>query len=173
MSESSQANHYSEDRHYLTDSGDDEVKDLTGKTPLGLLLSLILSCRSLERYLEVELSSHDVTPNMVLIMAALIRSGGRMTPTQIARIACRRKNTITSTINTLVNAGEVRIENSEHDGRVKFVTPTAQGRETAVWLTPIAQDISRKVLSTLTDEEIDVLVRSMRKIRDNLMDTIL
>lgn len=173
VSRSSKTNHYSSDKNSLADSGSGDVKDPTDKTPLGLLLSLMLSFRTIERYLELELASHNSSPNKVLIMAALISNGGRMTPTQIARTICRRKNTITSTINALVEEGEVSVNKSEHDGRAKFVMPTDQGRETAVWLTPIAQDVSRRVLSALTDEEITMLVRSMRKVRNNLKNRIL
>src|SRR4030065_2265270 len=94
-----------------------EISKRTDKTPLGTLLSILMSFEVLARYLELELKRHEATLIRFNVMSALFVSGGEMTPSEIAESVFREKNSITAVINTLEREGEVRREPSPDDGR--------------------------------------------------------
>ena len=78
-----------------------EVSKRTDKTPLGTLLSVMMSFEVLERHLEIELKRHQVSLIRFNIMSALFKNGGEMTPSEISEAVFREKNTITAAINIL------------------------------------------------------------------------
>src|SRR4030042_6216817 len=93
-----------------------EVSKRTDKTPLGTLLSILMSFEVLARYLEVELKRHEASLIRFNIMSTLFKNGGEMTPSEIAENVFREKNSITAVINTLERQGVVRRGPSPADG---------------------------------------------------------
>jgi DNA-binding MarR family transcriptional regulator len=150
----------------------DEPAKLADKTPLGMLLSVMTSYEVLQRYLELELGRSGATPSQFHVMNTLFKNGGEMTPSNISKWVFRANNTISSVINTLERKGHVRKEPSKHDGRSFNVVITDEGWKKANQLSPVAQEISREVLSCLDKEEIEALMAMMRKIRNSLLPKI-
>lgn len=146
-----------------------EESKTTDKTPLGNLLSVLMSFEVLARYLEIELRRHNVTLIKFNIMSTLFKNGGEMTPSEIAESVFREKNSITAAINTLEKEGVVRREPSPDDRRSVRVIITDKGWKEANRLNPIAQEISREVLSYMDKEQIDNLVETMRTLRESLL----
>ena len=149
-----------------------KVSKTTDKTPLGTLLSVLMSCEVLARYLEVELRPYDVTLIRFHIMSTLFKNGGEMTPSEIAESVFREKNSITAVINTMERQGVVRREPSTDDRRSVKVVITDKGWKEANRLNPIAQELSREALSCMEKEQIEDLVDTMRKIRESLLPKI-
>lgn len=145
-----------------------EVSKRTDKTPLGTLLSILMSFEVLARYLEVELRRYDATLIRFHIMSTLFKSGGEMTPSEIAESVFREKNSITAVINTMERQGVVRREPSPNDRRSVKVVITDKGWQEANQLNPVAQELSREVLSCIDKEQIEALVGIMRTIRESL-----
>ena len=145
-----------------------EVSKRTDKTPLGTLLSILMSFEVLARYLEVELRRYDATLIRFHVMSTLFQNGGEMTPSEIAERVFREKNSITAVINTMERQGVVRREPSLNDRRSVKVVITDKGWQEANQLNPIAQELSREVLSCLDKEQIEALVGIMRTIRESL-----
>jgi len=145
-----------------------EVSKRTDKTPLGTLLSILMSFEVLARYLEVELRRYHATLIRFHIMSTLFKNGGEMTPSEIAERVFREKNSITAVINTMERQGVVRREPSLNDRRSVKVVITDKGWQEANQLNPIAQELSREVLSCLDKEQIEALVGIMRTIRESL-----
>jgi DNA-binding MarR family transcriptional regulator len=150
----------------------DEVSRKTDKTPLGNILSLLMSFEVLERYIKVELRQHKATLIRFNIMTNLFKNGGEMTPSEIAESVFREKNSITAALNTLESEGVVRREPSTDDRRSVKVIITDKGWEVANRLSPIAQELSREALSSLDREQIESLVEDMRVIREILLPRI-
>lgn len=146
-----------------------EVSRRTDKTPLGTLLSVLMSFEVLSRYLEVELRRYDATLIRFHIMSTLFKNGGEMTPSEIAESVFREKNSITAVINTMERQGIVRREPSTDDRRSVKVVITDKGWQEANKLNPIAQELSREALSCIDKEQIEVLIGIMRKIRESLL----
>ena len=149
-----------------------EVSRTTDKTPLGTLLSILMSFEVLARYLEVELRHHQATLIKFNIMSTLFKNGGEMTPSEIAESVFREKNSITAALNTLEGEGVVRREPSTDDRRSVKVIITDKGWEVANRLSPIAQELSREALSCLDKEQIETLVSNMRTVRESMLPKI-
>jgi len=147
----------------------DEQSKIVDKTPLGTLLSIITSYEVMRRYLEVELGNFDATPIRFQVMSTLFTNGGEMTPSNIGKWVFRANNTISAVVSTLEKQGLVRKEPSKHDGRSFNVVITDKGWKEANKLNPVAQEISREILSCLDKEQIDTLIDVMRKIRNSLL----
>ncbi len=145
-----------------------EVSKTTDKTPLGNLLSVLMSFEVLARYLELELRRYDATLIRFNIMSTLFKNGGEMTPSEIAESVFREKNSITAAINTMERQGVVRREPSPNDRRSVKVVITDKGWKEANRLNPVAQELSREVLSCIEKEQVEALVGIMRTIRESL-----
>lgn len=149
-----------------------EASKRTDKTPLGTLLSILMSYEVLARFLEVELKRYEASLIRFNIMSVLFINGGEMTPSEIAESVFREKNSITAVINTLERQGVVRREPSIDDRRSINVVITDKGWKEANRLSPIAQELSREVLSCMDKKQIEDLVACMRKIRESLLPRI-
>jgi DNA-binding MarR family transcriptional regulator len=149
-----------------------EASKTTDKTPLGTLLSILMSFEVLTRYLEVELRRHEATLIKFNIMSTLFKNGGEMTPSEIAESVFREKNSITAAINTLEREGVVRREPSTDDRRSVKVIITDEGWKKANRLSPVAQELSREALSCIEKEQLEILVGNMRTIRESLLPKI-
>ena len=142
------------------------------KTPLGTLLSIMMSYEVLARYLEVQLKRHDVSLIRFNIMSTLFKNGGEMTPSEIAENVFREKNSVTAVINTMERQGVVRREPSSEDRRSVKVVITEKGWKEANRLNPIAQELSREALSCMDRGQVEDLVGMMRTLRESLMPKI-
>jgi DNA-binding MarR family transcriptional regulator len=149
-----------------------EVSKRTDKTPLGTLLSILMSFEVLARYLEVELKSYQATLIRFNIMSTLFKNGGEMTPSEISESVFREKNSITAVINTLEREGVVRREPSTNDRRSVKVMITEKGWKEANRLNPIAQELSREALNCLDKDKVENLVEIMRTLRESLLPKI-
>ena len=149
-----------------------EASKTTDKTPLGTLLSVLMSFEVLARYFEVELRRHDATVIKFNIMTTLFKNGGEMTPSEIAESVFREKNSITAALKTLEREGVVRREPSTDDRRSVKVIITDKGWKEANRLSPIAQELSREALSCIDKEQLDALVSNVRMIRESLLPRI-
>ena len=149
-----------------------EASKTTDKTPLGTLLSILMSFEVLARYLEVELRHHEATLIKFNIMSTLFKNGGEMTPSEIAESVFREKNSITAAIKILEREGVVRREPSTDDRRSVKVIITDKGWEVANRLSPVAQELSREALSCIDKEHLETLVGNMRTIRESLLPKI-
>lgn len=142
------------------------------RTPLSILFSLVRTWQIINRYLELELRKQESSPIRFAIMNALYRHGGQMTPTEISEWVFRSKNSITSVINTLEREGFVRREPSKNDRRSVTVVITDKGWGKTNKITPIAQEMSREILSCLDKEQLDTLRATLRAVRENVLTKI-
>ncbi len=149
-----------------------ETNKRTDRTPLGTLLSILMSFEVLARYLEIELKRSEASLIRFNIMSTLFKNGGEMTPSEIAESVFREKNSITAVINTLEREGVVRREPSADDRRSVRVVITEKGWKEANRLNPIAQELSREALICLDKQKIEDLVETMRTLRENLLPRI-
>ena len=149
-----------------------EINKSADKTPLGTLLSILMSFEVLARYLEIQLKQHDASLIRFHIMSTLFKNGGEMTPSEIAESVFREKNSVTAVINTLERQGVVRREPSPDDRRSVRILITDKGWKEANRLNPVAQEISRDALSCLEKGRLEELVEIMRQIRESLLPKV-
>jgi DNA-binding MarR family transcriptional regulator len=149
-----------------------EVSKRTDKTPLGTLLSVMMSYEVLARYLEVHLKHYGVSLIRFNIMSTLFKNGGEMTPSEIAENVFREKNSVTAVINTMERQGVVRREPSPDDRRSVRVVITEKGWKEANRLSPVAQELCREALSCMDKGQVEDLVGMMRTLRESLIPKI-
>lgn len=149
-----------------------ETNRILDKTPLGRLLSILKSFEVLSRYLEIELGQYGATLIRFNVMSTLFSNGGEMTPSEIAGSVFREKNSVTAVLNTLERQGLIRREPSADDRRSVRVVITDEGWREANHLNPIAQELSREILSCLEKEKTADLINTMRKLRESLLPKI-
>ncbi|HTY82302.1 MAG TPA: MarR family transcriptional regulator [Dehalococcoidales bacterium] len=142
------------------------------KTPLGTLLSIMMSYEVLARYLELGLKRHAVSLIRFNIMSTLFRNGGELTPSEIAESVFREKNSVTAVLNTMEKQGVVRREPSIDDRRSVKIVITDKGWKEANRLSPIAQELCREALSCMDKQHADELVGVMRTMRESLIPKI-
>jgi DNA-binding MarR family transcriptional regulator len=149
-----------------------EVSRRTDKTPLGTLLSILMSFEVMTRHLEIELKHYEASLIRFNIMSALFTNGGEMTPSELAERVFREKNSVTAVINTMEKQGVVRREPSADDRRSVKVVITDKGWKEVNRLSPIVQELSRDVLACMDKKQVEELVTCMRTIRESLLPRI-
>jgi len=101
------------------------------------------------------------------ILIMLYRKG----PCRMADIALqinRKKNTVTTLINKLVDHGYVEITPDLNDHRVKIVSLTAKGIETKDAFFQISEELIETTFAGIAEEERHALFTGLTKIKENL-----
>jgi len=119
----------------------------------------------MNRFLEIELGKHGSKPPRFAVMNALLVHDGTMKPTEISTWIFRAKHTVTSMLKALENVGYIKRIANENDRRSVDIVVTEKGWRSTDNMLPIAEDISKKILSCLDEKEIDTLRDILRKIR--------
>jgi DNA-binding MarR family transcriptional regulator len=130
-----------------------------------VVMSIVRTHDIMNRFLEIELGKHGSNPPRFAVMNALLVHDGTMRPTEISNWIFRAKHTVTSMLKALENVGYVKRIANESDRRSVDILVTEKGWRSTDNMLPIAEDISKKILSCLDEKEIDTLLDILRKIR--------
>jgi DNA-binding MarR family transcriptional regulator len=133
------------------------------------IMSIVRTHDIMNRFLEIELGKYGSNPPRFAVMNALIVHGGTMRPSEISKWIFRAKHTITSMLKVLENIGYVKRIANENDRRSVNIVLTEKGWKSTDKMIPLAEDISKKILSSLDEREIDVLLNILKKIRKHLL----
>jgi len=141
-----------------------------------IVMSLIRTSDIASRYLELKMgknvSGSIKTPIQFAVINALCQRSGRKTPTAVSKWMFRATHTITSMLDTLERKQLVRREANKKDRRSINIIVTDLGKENNRKMIPIAEEISREVLSCLEDEQLEAINDILRQIRKHLLKQI-
>lgn len=84
---------------------------------------------TLNRYLEITMKKDDISPLHHIAMYYLVRSGGSLTPTQLAEAMFRSKHSVTKIMDNLEKEGFIVRDFSSQDRRVTVIRVTVAGLE--------------------------------------------
>ena len=84
---------------------------------------------TLNRYLEITMKKDDISPLHNIAMYYLVRSGGSLTPTQLAEAMFRSKHSVTKIMDNLEKEGFIIRDFSSQDRRVTVIRVTVAGLE--------------------------------------------
>lgn len=129
------------------------------------VMSILRTSDILNRFLEVELRKWGSNPPRFSVMNALFVHNGMMKPIDISKWIFRAKHSVTSMLKVLENIEYIKRKPNERDGRSVNIIITQKGWDATEKMIPIAEDISKKILSCLDEKEIDTLLDILRKIR--------
>lgn len=133
------------------------------------VMSMVRTQDIMNRFLEIELGKYGSNPPRFAVMNALLVHGGTMRPSEISKWIFRAKHTVTSMLKALENIGYVKRIANKNDRRSVNIVVTEEGWKSTDKMLPIAEDISKKILSSLDENEIDVLLNILKKIRKHLL----
>ncbi len=104
------------------------------------------------------------------VLSAMYDNDGKMTMNGIARFVGKRKSTITDMVKKLEKLGYVSREKSKEDARVIEVTLTEKGWEFRNTFKEISRELLEKTYGGFTEEEKEVLMGLLFKIRKNFRE---
>ena len=110
----------------------------------------------------------DVTPKEWAILLILWREG-TATPTAIAASTFRDKTTVSRLVERMVKKGLVERETAPDDRRKTILRPSKRALQLKFELIPIALQLLGDAQSGISAEDVEVTVRTLRKMTENLM----
>lgn len=160
-------------------------KKLNAKKPSGMhVKELAVQVRSTEflyfvdfadtliRYVEIKLKRSPVKRLQGMLLFALVRNGGRLTPTHLAKLMLRSKHSMTSIIDSLEKRGLVIREPRNSDCRVVCVRITGKGLDTVKRTITRSDNFAVQALDCLVPEEKRELIEKTEKVRKHLFSII-
>lgn len=148
-------------------------EDLHGKgDKTKIVMSMMRTADILNRYLEIELAKHGSNPTRFATMNALFVHGGTMTPTAISKWLFRTKHSITSMLDRLDKIGLIRRERSARDGRSVNVSITDKGWKSTKKMIQVANRISEGSLSCFNQDELEILMALLKRLRKHVLKTL-
>lgn len=111
-----------------------------------------------------ECSLSDITLKQIHYLKT-IDQNGEVTFSRLAEITQNSKPTITGMINKLIRMDCVFKEQCPHDGRIYYIRLTGKGEMIARAEQKALQQVVERLLSSLQDDEVDALIRILKKVR--------
>jgi DNA-binding MarR family transcriptional regulator len=132
-------------------------------------LRLIVFCDVIDRYLHQTLKEYNDWLKVDALLFMINREEN-ITPSDLAKLMLRSRNSITNLINGLENEGFIKRVNSKKDHRIIFVKVTSKGlRFTMSNLSKLTL-LDGVIEDCLDDDEFSDLVRLTRKFRTKLIE---
>jgi DNA-binding MarR family transcriptional regulator len=131
----------------------------------------LLVGQTLTGYLKVagrSLTEYEVSPQQALALGIIAQGGEPMTPGRLARSLGQETQSITGLIDRLESRGWITRGRTLTDRRKVVLELTDEGRERLKVFMPAMRRACDEAFSGLTPEELDNLVRLLRKTNDGI-----
>ena len=135
------------------------------------LSRLIAFSDVINRYLHLRIKD-DTSWLRVSAVLFIITRGGKLTPTQLANLMLRSRNSVTNLIEGLEKDGLVRRYHTRKDRRTVYVEVTSAGLSFTMTRLKAVTALEEEVRSCLDDGELQTLVELTRKLRLKLIEKI-
>ena len=124
------------------------------------------------RYLEITMKKDDISPLHIIAMYHLVRSGGSLTPTQLAEAMFRSKHSVTKIMDNLEKEGFIVRDFSSQDRRVTVIRVTAAGLEYVKKNQHKGEMRAKQVMDRLNADEQKTLVGLTGKLSNRMTDIL-
>jgi DNA-binding MarR family transcriptional regulator len=124
------------------------------------------------RYLEITMKKDDISPLHIIAMYHLVRSGGSLTPTQLAEAMFRSKHSVTKIMDNLEKEGFIVRDFSSQDRRVTVIRVTAAGLEYVKKNQHKGEMRAKQVMDRLNADEQKTLVGLTGKLSNRMTDLL-
>src|SRR5271157_2921571 len=132
---------------------------------------LVIFADIVNRYSAI-LINKDVSWLRTITLHILITRGGRLTPSQLARLLLRSSYSVTKLIRGLKKDGFVRILHNSNDRRSIYVKITEEGLKNVFRDLDNTMIAEAEIKSSLDDEELKTMGIILRKLRDQLIEKV-
>ncbi len=123
--------------------------------------------RAMQRLLQSRIEPHGVTLGMWYYLRALWSEDG-LTQSELSRRIGTMEPTTLGAIQAMERSGLVKRVRSKDDRRKVHIHLTRKGKELEAMLMPLAVDVVETSVAGLSQQEVSLLLRSLRSIRDNI-----
>lgn len=137
------------------------------ETVNGIVVKLFNEILDVEKNAVITGEFTDITNNDMHIMDA-IGTGEPKNMSTVAKTLDVTLGTLTIAVNSLVKKGYVKRERSERDKRVVLISLLPKGARAYAHHQKFHQDMIRALLGELKEEEIEVLIKALKNLRDFL-----
>jgi DNA-binding MarR family transcriptional regulator len=135
------------------------------------LSRLIVFCDVIDRYQRLRLKENYSWLRVDTILF-LITRGGNLTPSQLAKLMLRSRNSITKLINGLESDGLIKRVHSDKDHRIVNIEVTSKGLEFTMTNLKKLSSLEEELRDCLDGDELSVLVGLTRKLRLKLIENL-
>lgn len=137
------------------------------ETVNGIVVKLFNEILDVERNAVITGEFTDITNNDMHIMDA-IGIGEPKNMSTVAKSLDVTLGTLTIAVNSLVKKGYVKRERGEKDKRVVFISLLPKGRRAYEHHKKFHQDMIQAFLGELKEDEIEILIKALKNMRDFL-----
>jgi MarR family 2-MHQ and catechol resistance regulon transcriptional repressor len=131
-------------------------------------ISLLRTGDMLNRYLELQLRKHNITPSSFGLMNAILSHEKGLTPLYISEWLFRSKHAVTSLIHDLEAVGAISQKLNIQDRRSKYIILTKEGRKRVGKVMPTVKTTVENIFSSLDPEEIETFNGMLKRLRKEL-----
>lgn len=126
----------------------------------------------MNRYILLKAKGDARTWLKVYAITFIITRGGRVTPTELAKVLLRSKNSVSQLIAGLEKNGLVRRYHATEDRRTVYVEVTSDGLSFINTRLRVLKSLEEEIRSCLDDGELEVLIDLTRKLRLRLIEKL-
>lgn len=136
------------------------------------LSRLVVFSDVMNRYLLLRTKGDARTWLRVYAVTFIITRGGKVTPTELAKILLRSRNSVSQLINGLEKDGLVRRYHTTEDRRTVYVEVTSDGLSFIKARLKVLKSLEEEIRSFLDDGELQIIVDLTRKLRLRLIEKL-
>lgn len=133
---------------------------------------LVVFSDVMNRYLLLRAKGDARTWLRVYAVTFIITRGGKVTPTELAKILLRSRNSVSQLIGGLEKDGLVRRYHSTEDRRTVYVEVTSDGLSFIKARLKVVKSLEEEIKSCLDDGELRIIVDLTRKLRLRLIEKL-
>lgn len=126
----------------------------------------------MNRYVLLRAKGDARTWLRVYAVTFIITRGGKVTPTELAKILLRSRNSVSQLINGLEKDGLVRRYHTTEDRRTVYVEVTSEGLSFIKARLKVLKSLEEEITSCLDDGELRIIVDLTRKLRLRLIEKL-
>lgn len=143
------------------------------KLRLSTMLLLTRFTNAVRRWEVIELRKIASRPTTLDVLNALLAHSGTMSHSALTKWTFHTSHGLTAMIDTLERKGLVKREPSSTDRRSVNLSITEEGTQYIVArVIPHAREMSQRLLSCLSDEEVKTFHSLLRRVREHLREQI-
>ena len=132
----------------------------------------IQTADAIKKYADAKLRRAGLSVIKLTVLQVLAAHEGRLTPSAIARWTLTERHNITTLVDRLQKDGLVGVEPSTKDGRSVQVTLTEKGWQVLRQTRPLSIEIVKQVMSSMSENSILELEKTLRILRENAYDEL-
>ncbi len=142
-------------------------------SPIDIVARIGRAAAYLDQSTNALMSEHGLARSSWDVLASLRRAGPpyELSPTELYRGLMRTSGAMTNRLHRLELAGLIERTPDPGDGRGRLVRLTEEGRELVDHIAPLHMENERRLLESLTGEDLEALQATLRRLLRHLEQT--